>query len=119
MAELAGTALLTPAEDVVRELERPVLLEHGPALYLGLAGVKREFMRRGIGRAMVEFAEATAKARGYARLLLSALREMGNVDYYTNSAGFKMEAGARTNRQRQARRQRPRRQPPCPRRQPR
>jgi predicted N-acetyltransferase YhbS len=38
--------------------------------------------RKGIGRAMLEAAEAAARRRGYPRLLLSALREMGNVDYY-------------------------------------
>lgn len=80
--ELAGTALLIPAKDVARELERPVLQAHLPAMYFGLAGVRRDLMRRGIGRAMLTAAEQAARDRGYPRLLLSALREMGNVDYY-------------------------------------
>jgi GNAT superfamily N-acetyltransferase len=80
--DLVGTALIRPAADVVRERERPVLVEHSPALYFGLAGVRRDLMRHGVGAAMLTRAEETARERGYPRLLLSALREMGNVDYY-------------------------------------
>jgi GNAT superfamily N-acetyltransferase len=79
---LVGTALIRPAADVVRERERPVLLEHSPALYFGLAGVRRDVMRRGVGREILAKAEETASERDYPRLLLSALREMGNVEYY-------------------------------------
>jgi len=80
--DLVGTALLIPAKDVRRDLERPVLERHLPALYFGLAGVRPDSMRKGIGRAMLTAAEDAARVSGYPRLLLSALREMGNVDYY-------------------------------------
>jgi len=80
--ELVGTALVIPGQDVQRPLERPIIEQHLPALYFGLAGVHPGHMRRGIGRAMLAAAERLALAEGAPRLLLSALREMGNVDYY-------------------------------------
>jgi GNAT superfamily N-acetyltransferase len=80
--QLVGTALIIPAKDVARDLERPILERHLPALYFGLAGVRPDAMKRGIGKAMLTAAEDAARERGYPRLLLSALREMGNVDYY-------------------------------------
>jgi GNAT superfamily N-acetyltransferase len=85
--EIVGCAMVRPARDMAEG-------EAGPddALYFGLAAVVPARMRQGIGRLMVARAEVEAARRGFAKVTLTTLREMGNVEYYETlgyrSVGF-------------------------------
>jgi len=54
----------------------------GDALYFGLAAVRRGTQNRGIGQQLVANAEAIARQRGAARVVLTTLREFGLIEYY-------------------------------------
>jgi len=52
------------------------------ALYFGLAAVRRGAQGFGVGQQLVANAEAVARKRGAARIVLTTLREFGLIDYY-------------------------------------
>lgn len=80
--ELAGCAIVCPSLDVHSTEGMPGDYRHASTLYLGLAAVSRKAQGRGVGRRLVAEAEKLAAERCYCRVLLGALVEMGNVDYY-------------------------------------
>lgn len=65
----------------------------GDALYFGLAAVRRGTQNSGIGQQLVANAEAIARKRGAARVVLTTLREFGLIDYYARF-GYRL-VGAR------------------------
>ncbi|MGI8926224.1 MAG: GNAT family N-acetyltransferase [Tepidiformaceae bacterium] len=87
--ELLGCAIIRPGSDYAAEQGGYPWAES--ALYFGLAGVRVEHMRAGIGRALVREAELIAVERGFAAVGLSTLREFSLVEYY-GAFGYEMVA---------------------------
>jgi ribosomal protein S18 acetylase RimI-like enzyme len=60
-------------------------------LYFGIASVHPRGQRRGIGRALLGGAESLAADEGFRRVVLTTVRELGNVEYY-EAAGYEVVA---------------------------
>lgn len=88
---LVGCAMIRPAEDSGRVLTRGGTEADRDTLYFGLAAVEPALMRSGIGHQLVAFAEREAVHRGFHKLLLGTVREMGNVAYY-EALGYRTTA---------------------------
>lgn len=88
---MVGCAMIRPDRDVLHGFEPHVHEGDPSALYFGLAAVAVSLMRSGIGRRLVTKAEEEARRRGYAKVVLGTLEEMGNVTYY-ESLGYRSVA---------------------------
>ncbi len=89
--ELVGCAMIRPAAEGERVIERGGTEADRDAMYFGLAAVEPGLMRSGIGRRLVAFGESEAARRGFREVLLGTVREMGNVEYYQR-AGYRTTA---------------------------
>lgn len=87
---LAGCAMVRPSLEVEWEGTKSDV-RNAEAMYLGLVSVQPNGMRRGLGRSLVAEAERIAVARGFRKMVLGTLVEMGNVDYYER-VGYRTEA---------------------------
>jgi GNAT superfamily N-acetyltransferase len=56
-------------------------------LYFGIASVHPANQGQGIGRTLLQHAEVLARAEGFERVVLTTVRELGNVEYYER-AGY-------------------------------
>ncbi len=81
---LAACAMIRPAVDVDWGDELPAEdhAQEADAMYLGLVGVEPSLRKSGLGRRIIAEAESRARQRGFARMVLGTLAEMGNVVYY-------------------------------------
>jgi GNAT superfamily N-acetyltransferase len=75
-------ALIRPSLSVDWGEHAPFGVNAADALYLGLVCVDPGSMRHGLGRHIVTEAERIARERGFDRIVLGTVREMGNVGYY-------------------------------------
>ena len=75
-------ALIRPSLSVEWGEHAPFGVNAADALYLGFVCVEPASMRAGLGRMIVAEAERIGRERGFARMVLGTVREMGNVDYY-------------------------------------
>ncbi|MEX2081628.1 MAG: GNAT family N-acetyltransferase [Dehalococcoidia bacterium] len=80
--KLAGCGLVKPSLDVDWSYAEGISGAAADAMYFGLAAVGLEFMRIGIGRALLQRAEEMASERGFRRVVLTTLAELGLVGYY-------------------------------------
>ena len=81
--QIVACAIIRPADDLVAEYgEEAMLPDVERALYFGLAAVRPEHMRSGLGRALVAEAERIAAERGFKYVVLGTLEEFGLVPYY-------------------------------------
>jgi GNAT superfamily N-acetyltransferase len=63
-------------------------------LYFGIASVHPRAQRRGIGRMLLSRAESLGIEEGFNRVVLTTVRELGNVEYY-EAAGYDVVASER------------------------
>ncbi len=58
-------------------------------LYFGIASVHPDSQRGGVGRTLLHRAESLALAEAFQRVVLTTVRELGNVEYYER-AGYEV-----------------------------
>ncbi|MEO9254216.1 MAG: GNAT family N-acetyltransferase [Tepidiformaceae bacterium] len=91
---VVGCAMFRPSVDVDWGMEGEDSICEVDAVYLGLVAVEPTIRKRGLGRRMVAEAERIGRERGYRRLVLGTLVEMGNVVYY-EALGYAVDARKR------------------------
>ena len=80
--ELAGEGALVVIEDGGEVIGSAVITPRSGQLAFGLAAVHPERQRQGLGRLLINMAEAVAVANHIPTVSLEAERETGNVAYY-------------------------------------
>lgn len=88
---VVGCAMIRPSVDVDWGSEGEDSICEADAIYLGLVAVEPTIRKQGLGRRMVAEAERIARERGYRRLALGTIVEMGNVVYY-EALGYTVDA---------------------------
>jgi predicted N-acetyltransferase YhbS len=80
---IVACAMIKPSLDVHwdGESSNPGVSEPD-AVYLGLVAVEPGIRKQGLGRRMIAEAERIARERGFGRVVLGTISEMGNVVYY-------------------------------------
>lgn len=81
-SETLGCAMVAPAPEIDWGVSKDAVIDSPDAMYLGLLGVRPGLRMQGLGRRLVAEAERIAIERGFRKMTLGTLREMGNVDYY-------------------------------------
>lgn len=77
-----GCAMICPAVGKEWDVGEGRGITSPEALYLGLAAVSPALRKGGIGKALLAEAEHEASRRGFSRIVLGTVAEMGNVAYY-------------------------------------
>lgn len=80
--ELVGTAMVAPADMADIDAELLPGIDRTQSLYFGMVAVRPDWMRQGIGRRLLERAEAIAREDGFGRVVLKTVEELGNVAYF-------------------------------------
>ncbi len=80
--ELVGTAMVAPADGAEIDAELLPGIDRAQSLYFGMAAVRPDQMRQGIGRRLLERSEAIAREDGFGRVVLKTVEELGNVAYF-------------------------------------
>ena len=79
---IVGCAMIRPSLDVDWGVDSGAAINAADAVYLGLVAVEPRIRKQGLGRRMITEAERIARERGFARMVLGTVAEMGNVAYY-------------------------------------
>lgn len=80
--QAVGCAMVRPTVGMVWGIGEGRGIWSDDAAYLGLAAVAPPLRKGGIGGAMLREAEQQVVRRGFARMTLGTIAEMGNVAYY-------------------------------------
>jgi predicted N-acetyltransferase YhbS len=85
--EIVGCAMIRPSLDVHWGSDGEPSVTAPDAMYLGLVAVDPGIRKQGLGRRLIAEAERIGRGRGFARVVLGTIAEMGNVTYY-ESLGY-------------------------------